>query len=72
MNNQGRPPFLPFHLTQRIVVNVHVDRKLFYNQLIVSMFGPEKLGEVLASPSPVIIPVINYERSFDIHVFILF
>lgn len=36
------------------------------------MFGPDRLGEILASPLPVIIPIVNYETSFDVHVFILF
>lgn len=72
MNNQQRPPFFPFHSTQRIRINVQVDRKIFYQQRIVYMFGPEILGEILASPLPVIIPIINYENSLDVHVFILF
>ena len=50
MNNQGRPPFLPFHLVQRIAINVHIDRKVFYQQRIVFMFGPERLREILESP----------------------
>ena len=71
MNNPGRPPFLPFHLTQRIRINVHVDRKVFYQQRIVFMFGAERLREILDSPLPVIIPMIHYKNSFDVHVFIL-
>ena len=72
MNNQGRPPFLPFHLTQRIWINVHMDRKVFYQQRIVFMFGAERLREILDLPLPVIIHMIHYEHSFDVHVFILF
>ena len=60
------------HLTQRIQINVHVDRKIFYQQRIVFMFGPRRLREILESPLPVVIPMINYENSFDVHVFILF
>ena len=30
MNNQERPPFLAFHATQRISVNVHVDREILH------------------------------------------
>ncbi len=72
MNNQQRPPFFQFYSTQRICINIHVDRKIFYQQRIVFMFGPDRLGEILASPLPVIIPIINYETSFDVHVFVLF
>ena len=64
--------FTPFHMTQRIQINVHIDRKLFYQQRIVLMFGPERLREILLSPLPMIIPMIHYKNSFDVHVFILF
>ena len=64
--------FTPFHLTQRIQINVHVDRKVFYQQRLVYMFGPQRLREILESPLPVIIPLILYEHSFDVNVFILF
>lgn len=72
MNNQERPPFLPYYSVQRICINVQVDRKVFYQQRIVFMFGPERLREILESPFPVIIPIINYEVSFDVHIFVLF
>ena len=72
MDDQRRPHFLPFYLVQRLRVNVHVDRKIFFQQRIVYMFGPERLGEILQSPLPVIFPVINYETSFDVNIFILF
>ena len=72
MDNGGGPQFLQFHPVQRIQINVHVDRRIFYHQRIVYMFGPQRLGEILASPQLVIIPIINYETSFDVHVFILF
>ena len=64
--------FTPFHLTQRIQINVHVDRKVFYQQRLVYMFGLQRLREILESPLPVIIPFILYEHSFDVNVFILF
>ena len=61
-----------FHFSRAIRINVHVDRKIFFQQRIVFMFGADRLGEVLASPEPIILPLINYETSFDVHVFILF
>ena len=72
MNNDDGPRFLRFHRTQRIQINVHVDRKIFFQQRIVFMFGPQVLGEILASPLPVVIPMIHYKHSFDMHVFTLF
>lgn len=72
MNNGNGPVFTPFHFTQRIRINVHVDRKIFFQQRMVFMFGPERLREIMESPLPVVIPMINYANSFDVHVFILF
>ena len=72
MNGPGRPPFLPLYNTQSICINVHVDQKLFYHQHIVYMFGPERLGEILESPIPVIIPIMNYKLSFDVTILILY
>ena len=72
MNQTNGAQFLQFHPSQRIRINIHVDRKIFYQQRIVYMFGPQVLGEILASPLLVVIPMINYKTSFDVHVFILF
>ena len=63
---------MPFYNTQSIHINVHVDRKIFYHQRIVYMFRPERLGEILESRIPVIIPIINYELSFDVTILILY
>ena len=71
MENGGYQ-FTPFHMTQRIQINVHVDRKIFYHQRLAFMFGPQQLREILEFPLPVIIPFILYEHSFDVNVFILF
>ena len=72
MNGPGRPPFLPFYNTQSMHINVHVDQKIFYHQRIVYMFGPERLGEILELQISVIIPIINYEMSFDVTILILY
>lgn len=72
MNNQGGPIFNPFHFVQHISIRVCISRKLHFMQRIVFLFGPERLREILASPDPIILPLINYENSFDVHVFILF
>ena len=71
MNNQAAPFFHNFHLTQQINVRVTVSRKIHFMQRIVHLFGPGALGQVLNSPHPVILPLILYENSFDVHVFIL-
>ena len=71
MNNQAAPFFHNFHLTQQINVRITVSRKIHFMQRIVHLFGPGALGQVLNSPHPVILPLILYENSFDVHVFIL-
>ena len=63
---------MPFYNTQSIRINVHVDRKIFYHQRIVYMFGPKRLGKILESPILVVIPIINYELSFDVNILILY
>lgn len=74
MNNQGildAPIFNPFHFVQHINVRICISRKMHFMQRIVYLFGPEILGEILASHEPIILPLINYHTSFDVHVFIL-
>ena len=71
MNNQEAPFFHNLHLTQQINVRITVSRKIHFMQHIVHLFGPGALGKVLNSPHPVILPLILYENSFDVHVFIL-
>ena len=70
-DNQDAPIFNPFHFVQHINVRVCISRKMHFMQRIVFLFGPERLGEILASPEPVILPLINYHTSFNVHVFIL-
>ena len=40
-------------------------------QRIVFLFGPAALREVLDAPHPIILPLIMYEHSFDVTIFIL-
>ena len=77
MNNPPPPnplevQFQPFHWVHAIRVNVHIDRKIFFQQRIVFLFGAAKLREILVSPNPIILPIIDYSVSFDVHIFILF
>lgn len=69
MNNEHI--FFPFDFTQHIRINVCISRKIHFQQRIVLLFGPERLGEILRSPNPVILPLIDYNLSFDVHIFIL-
>ena len=75
MNNNGPyegPLFQPFDLTQHINVQVCISKKIHFMQRIVFMFGSESLNAAMASPNPIIVPLIHYNTSFDVHIFILF
>lgn len=78
MNNPPPPnpphaiQFHQFHWVHAIRINVHIDRKILFQQRIVFLFGAEALGDILQSPNPIILPIVDYNISFDVHVFILF
>ena len=70
--NQSEFQFPPFQWVRAIRINVHIDRKIFFHQRIAMLFGAQVLGEILQSPDPIILPIVDYTFSFDVHVFILF
>ena len=75
MNNNGPLEgalFHPFYLTQHINVWVCISRKIHFMQRMVFMFGLEGLNAAMDSPNPIILPLIHYNTSFDVHIFILF
>ena len=74
MNDPGPPDgpvFNRFHLSRNINVRVIVDRKIFFMQRIVSLFGPAGLDQIMQAQHPVIIPFVLYEHGFDVYVYIL-
>lgn len=72
MNNSPQRNLFPFRFVRHIQIHVHIDRKIFFQQRIVFLFGAERLREILESPDPIILPFLMYEHSFDMYVFILF
>ena len=70
MNNQEQL-FFPFQLVQQVNVRVIVSLKIHFMKRIVSLFGPEALRQVLDSPHPVILPLLLYENSFDVFIYVL-
>ena len=56
---------------QRIMINIWISRKIHFQQRIVCLFGPERLREIMLSPEPVILPLFDYNMSFDMSVVIL-
>ena len=71
MNPNPYPPLQNLNPNQGITIHLHIDRKIFFQQRIVSLFGAERLGEILESPHPFILPIIHYHHSCNIHIFIL-
>ena len=55
-----------------IKIQLRIDRKIFFQQRIVSLLGAERMGDVMRSPHPFILPIINYHTSCNIYIFILF
>ena len=65
------PPLNVLNPNQGIRVQIQIDHKVFYQQHIVFLFGATRLGEILASPHPFILPLIFYHTSCDVFIFFL-
>ena len=75
MNNNNNNPrallFNRFHFVQNISVHIWISRKIHFQQRLAFLFGPERLREILTSPEPIILPLIDYNFSFDVTIVIL-
>ena len=71
MNPNPIPTLANLNPNLGITVFIHIDRKVFFQQRLVSLFGAERLGEIINSPHPFILPLINYHNSCNIYIFIL-
>ena len=73
MNQPNQPfnegwPYAP----QRVqAIRVILDRKMHYQQVIMSMFGRERLHEINMSDQPFILPLIHHNVSFDVWIYVL-
>ena len=73
MNNNPRAPvFHTFHTVQHLNISVHMQLKINFQQRIAFLFGPAVLAQVLATPHPVIVPLLDYTHSFNVQIFILY
>ena len=65
--NEGRP-----YAPQRVqAIRVILDRKMHYQQVIMSMFGRERLHEINMSDQPFILPLIHHNVSFAVWIYVL-
>ena len=55
--------------TQKVIFIL--DRKMFFQQRMVATFGYNKMQEIFSSPEPFIFPMISYENSFDVYIYVL-
>ena len=69
--NQPFPPGQAY-VPQRIQkVTFILDRKIFFQQQMVATFGLQQIHEIFASLEPFIFPMIAYENSFDVYIYVL-
>lgn len=72
MNNPGGVvDYFPFQFRNSITVDICISNKIHFQQRIVQLFGLQSLQEILNSPQPVILPILDYTRSFNVIIFIL-
>ena len=62
----------PYQHSPYLCITVIVGMKVFHQQRIASLLGAERLGEILRSPDPCILPVLEYERTRDVYILVLF
>ena len=62
MNRENRPfvPGQPYAPQRVQSIRVILDRKMHYQQVIISMFGRERLHEINTSDQPFILPMIHH------------
>ena len=61
-------PFQP-HFELHVVILFGL--KINHQQRIVSLFGIECLAEVLRSPHPLLLSILDYHEDWDVHILVL-
>ena len=56
-------PFTSFHVV--------LSCKIFFQQRLALTFGADRLVEINASPQPFLLPLLDYNLTFDVYIFIL-
>ena len=65
--NEGRP-----YAPQRVqAIWIILDRKMYYQQVIISMFGRERLHVTNMSDQSFILPLIHHNVSLDVWTYVL-
>ncbi len=61
----------PYIYAQELTVHIRVSRKFYFLSQLSTLVGTEALQEILASPIPLIYPVLQRNLVWEIYVFIL-
>ena len=62
----------PFRPIARQAVHIIISTKFRFQRTILSLFGPLRLAAINTSVNPFILPMIKYNISFDVYIFVLF
>ena len=63
--------FLMLSILIGLILAILLDKNIFFQQRMVTIFGLERMQEFMASDEPFIMPIIHYKHSFDVFLFIL-
>ena len=69
-----RNPFVPnqpFQPHFELHVVILFGLKINHQQRIVSLFGAERLAEVLSFPHPLLFPILDYCETWDVYILVL-
>ena len=65
------PNLHPYIYAQEITLHIRIDKKFNFLSQLRSMLGIEVLQEVLASPIPLILPMLSRSLVWETYVFVL-
>ena len=67
----SNPSLYPYIYVQEITLHVGVTRKFKFLSQLRSLVGTEALQEILASPIPIIYPILRRNLVWEVYVFVL-
>ena len=65
------PSLYPYIYAQEITLHVRVSRKFNFLSQLRSLLGIEALEEIIASPIPIIYPILRKNLVWEVYVFVL-
>lgn len=67
----SNPGLYPYIYAQEVTLHIRVGRKFNFLSQLSSILGPEALQETLASPIPLVVPMLSRGLIWEIFVFVL-